>query len=646
MAIISRLAVLLGLDACEFNAGLGKAKSQVEGFGLGAKLSLAAVGTAFATAAQSAISFADKINDVSKANDMSVQSVLRMSQALSVNGGNTEDATKLMSAFSNKVDEAATGSDKAQKSFTQIGVSIKDLKTLTSEQLFEKTVKSLASIEDTTKRNAMAFQLLGRGIKGVDIKGLAKELDDNKNRFADSEQAFKSIGDSVDRLDRYVMNLKVDLANSLAPAFEYVTQAMEAHQARSKKILDRFAEIRKEAGWWAAFKDKEGLSKYVTASERSYGSVQDAGNISGALTGVGGIKGANKNIRDVQTADSIVKANEALDQLIQSYKLEADTIGQVKNAEALLNIEYQKGGKYYLATEEKKKKAIQDAIALDKARQAFEFKNIMEASQYEEKKLIIKQAYAFASEQEIQYQMDLLELDKKINDEKEKGFLLLKSEEDAYRQQEMDRIKRKKNIEDEQHTFEYGWQKAYKNYVRDATDASKNAEELFSTMAKGMEDALANFIKTGKLDFKSFADLVISEMARIQARMLASKILDFLGMGSAGSLLGGMFTGTTGEIGGSILLGTPKAGGGAINAPSLVGENGPEIFIPRTAGTILPNTRVNDMMGNQPQIVYNAPVIQNMSAIDTQSGLQFLAKNKQGVWAANQSAQRSLPQSR
>ena len=51
-------------------------------------------------------------------------------------------------------------------------------------------------------------------------------------------------------------------------------------------------------------------------------------------------------------------------------------------------------------------------------------------------------------------------------------------------------------------------------------------------------------------------------------------------------------------------------------------------------------------MGNQAQVVYNGPYIANMSAIDTQSATQFLAKNKQSVWAANQSAQRSLPQSR
>ena len=144
MAIISRLAVLLGLDAGEFNANLGKAKDKVEGFSTGAKISLLAVGTAFAASAREAINFADRINDVSKANDMSVQSVLRMSNALSQNGGNTDDAGKLMASFANKIDEAAQGSEKAQKAFLSIGVSLKDLKTLAPQDLFEKTVKSLA----------------------------------------------------------------------------------------------------------------------------------------------------------------------------------------------------------------------------------------------------------------------------------------------------------------------------------------------------------------------------------------------------------------------------------------------------------------------------------------------------------------------
>jgi hypothetical protein len=83
-----------------------------------------------------------------------------------------------------------------------------------------------------------------------------------------------------------------------------------------------------------------------------------------------------------------------------------------------------------------------------------------------------------------------------------------------------------------------------------------------------------------------------------------------------------------------------------VGVPSLVGENGPELFIPKSAGTIIPNNRLSSSMGGGSQVIYNGPYIANMSAIDTQSSIQFLSKNKQTIWAVNQSAQRSLPASR
>jgi hypothetical protein len=89
-----------------------------------------------------------------------------------------------------------------------------------------------------------------------------------------------------------------------------------------------------------------------------------------------------------------------------------------------------------------------------------------------------------------------------------------------------------------------------------------------------------------------------------------------------------------------------KASGGSVDGPSIVGENGPELFIPNSSGTIIPNQRMGQAMQGQPSVVYNGPYIAQMSAIDTQSAMQFLAKNKMGVWAANQSANRSVPVNR
>ena len=94
-------------------------------------------------------------------------------------------------------------------------------------------------------------------------------------------------------------------------------------------------------------------------------------------------------------------------------------------------------------------------------------------------------------------------------------------------------------------------------------------------------------------------------------------------------------------------LGFADGGEPPINQASWVGERGPELFVPKTAGTIIPNHQLKDVMGNSSSgPVFNGPYIANMSAIDTQSATQFLASNKNTIWAAYQSANRSVPISR
>ena len=92
--------------------------------------------------------------------------------------------------------------------------------------------------------------------------------------------------------------------------------------------------------------------------------------------------------------------------------------------------------------------------------------------------------------------------------------------------------------------------------------------------------------------------------------------------------------------------GRAKGGVMTANQPYLVGEEGAEMVIPNQSSMVVPAGRTAAMMGNTPSVVYNGTVIQNMQAIDTQSAAQFLARNKESVYAANMSAARGLPQSR
>lgn len=194
------------------------------------------------------------------------------------------------------------------------------------------------------------------------------------------------------------------------------------------------------------------------------------------------------------------------------------------------------------------------------------------------------------------------------------------------------------NIESErarQQSFSEGWNEAFRNFSEDAQNYARVGGESFNAVVSNMNSAIDSFVRTGKFSFKDFAKSIIQDLIAIQLKMQAMQLfrmgMSFFGFGGGGA---GM------TLGGA-------ADGGFINQPTIVGENGAEVFIPnRQGGTVIPNQQLSSVMGNQPQVVYNAPVVQNMSAIDTQSAIQFLTRNKDAVYAANQSAARSVPASR
>ena len=155
---VGRLGVVLGLDTAEFVQGLDKAKSKLTDFANNALPKIATAGAvAFSAMTYKALAFADAISDVAKANEIATSTILQLSEALAQNGGEAQNAGKLLTSFTAKIDEASQGSKTAQYAFGRIGVTLQDIKKLDNEELFNKTLQSLAKIEDPVQRNALAF---------------------------------------------------------------------------------------------------------------------------------------------------------------------------------------------------------------------------------------------------------------------------------------------------------------------------------------------------------------------------------------------------------------------------------------------------------------------------------------------------------
>lgn len=136
--------------------------------------------------------------------------------------------------------------------------------------------------------------------------------------------------------------------------------------------------------------------------------------------------------------------------------------------------------------------------------------------------------------------------------------------------------------------FKTGMEKS----MASAIDTTDEFQKLGSKAFDGFADSLTDALMTGKANFKDFARSLLADLLRIIIRQrLAVALQNAMGFGSA--VAGG----------GGIIASIPKlfgfANGGTppVNRPSIVGEKGAELFLPKSSGTIIPNEKLPQMAG-------------------------------------------------
>jgi hypothetical protein len=177
-------------------------------------------------------------------------------------------------------------------------------------------------------------------------------------------------------------------------------------------------------------------------------------------------------------------------------------------------------------------------------------------------------------------------------------------------------------------------------FLTDAQRFNKELEEGFRSAAESLSKSLATSIVQGKgmlSSFKSFFDGILEQMLQ---KIIQTQLMDPLmnGLFGGGGMMGG---GGGGGFLGSILpmvggfLGIPGMAQGGVpstNSPTLVGEKGPELFMPGTTGRVIPN---NDLGGGGETTVQF-----NINAVDSRSGTQFILEQKKQIINMINSAQR------
>lgn len=644
---IARLGVVLGLSTAEFTQGLGKATLKLSEFVDKAKPAIMGVTAAMVALTAKTVAYADEVTDVADANDLAISTVMALGSALAVSGGKAENAGKMLTAFSTKIDNAAQGNEEAQKTFQRLGVSLSDIANSSNEQLLDKVVQKLASMKDPITRNALAMDAFSKAGKGIVWSEFVQQLESGRKKYEESAEGIRAMAEAADSLQLIMKSLMGEVAKGVGEDLKLLIDYLQQISGKTSIVGDVFrtvfetvvvlgSDIAFVFGRINAAFDRFSLGimasgEEVSAFWKKYNEESEIARKNLDEFQKKLLDNSPKEKRKTQDSDSgssqrVIEATKKNQEMLRA----AQQLSDEYKAQQVIQLQQ-------LAIAGQMAGMTQNEVQIQQAVNA-----VIKSTQSSVEAISKRREDAAGRGASAQV---IAEYDKQIA----KIYEL----QDVYIA--MSRTVAEQTIAT-QMTFEYGWNKAFAQYAEDSRNYGKLAEDMFNSITGNMTKALDNFVETGKFSFSDFASSVIKDLIKIQLRMQMMQLMS-MAMGGLGGLFGGGASSTamamggsggggafTGVGGASFALGA-AAEGGYIDSPTLVGEKGPEIFVPNRGGTVIPNNKLGDVMGSG-GTTFNGPYIAQMQAIDTQSGIQFLAKNKMTIWSMNQSASRSIPTNR
>ena len=741
MATVDQYKIRLSVEGQQ---AVDTLKNSISGLGS----SLAGIG--FAAFITSAFRMADAMDDVAKSTGLTIGFVNALSQSLEEAGGNFEDAGKIINVFFGTLDEAAKGSEKAQDALAKVGIQLSDLSRLSEQELLQKAINNLGDMQAGATRTALAVDVFGKAIKGVDPKALEEALETKDIEKLQEEMS--KAAEVVGNLEKSFRELQMAALRLLTPLIGEVDNfKITAEQAETivktlgitmgivfgAPILASIITItgavtRLAVAMGAASVASGGMLKGIGkafalaavaeglfyTSEEDMKILRDAENAKkgitpNAPTGAGGGRGfVNPSMVTPGAAafdasqvskytkeelDARLKAGVAAkaqtDQLrlqnseAQKYlrtvisTMDQDEIaGNLKRdlvqMESDAKIKIADLTKQITIEETNRRGPNQEVINQLKAQVVEVNKNFEVTKKLKEQeaaKLSLLEQQRLSMARNIEYMQTMASIEGEIAKAKMQSVVIYGIGTEEQKKMTVDfmglqteaAIKiatLKKRLEGETNTnvrkdletrikFEEEYYKKrgqllelqYENEKLLQQSGIAGARAAYEAIAQSMtpymmaqnqvnalwgnmSSAIDNFVENGKFSFSDFATSIIKDLLKIEMKAAAMNLWKIMGAGGGG---GGGFWSSVGSI-----LGFANGGSPPVGKPSIVGEKGPELFVPKSAGTIIPNGATGGS-----QIINNY----NISAIDAKSVAQLFAENRRLLLGSVRAAEKELP---
>jgi len=629
------VAAALTLSTGLFTGGLSAAGTGLRAFSGLVKVATIAVaglatGLALVTARQ--IAFVDRLGKISDTVGLTTDLIQKFGFAAEIAGVSFDQSSVALRRFSRRLGEAKKGVGELRPALREIGLKDAEIKAMSAEQALMALADGIANTEDESKRLALAFKAfdsegaelvnaLKNGSEG--LKEMFKEMEKLGILLSrDSIRQVEDLQDSLTTLSTATFGAANALLVSLAPALERVvtglTETITA-EVEARGGFQEFGQFLKEEFLGLLQKTITGIVGIYNAFAILINGIMDSAAAIGLINN--DIHSLKKNLAEFKE----IEGNGFLENFfdLSNWQMSAGRAGDILEKEL---------GSGFLLTKDNVSKAI--AILereLTKAENEgkvglnlplIDAEDITGALTFLED-LKGKSTEAATNVAEVittGTQGTLHFLDAALNkvfgvDRVDKFF----SETEEYAEKAVlsigDFIKITFEMmgEDMKMFFE-GIAEAVRN--SGLGDATKTLAEGFIKAGQLLEQSLTDAVLTGKASFSDLAD----HIKQVLAKALIQKFI-------TGPLL-------------AMIPGLASGGPATAGKPYVVGEEGPELFVPTASGTVIPNdemTSGGSGMGGATNVTYN------IQATDAASFKSLVARDPEFIYNVSRAGQRRQP---
>jgi len=603
----------------------------------------------------------DRLGKVAKTTGFAAETLQKFQFAAEQSGVGSDQAAVALRRFSRRLGEAQKGTGELLPALKKLGINTRDASgnLKTGEQILFEFADGLANTENASERLALAFKAFDS--EGAELVEVLKNGSDGLREFfteaerlgfvlsANAIQGVEKFRDELNKLQTVISGIARQFVAALAPALEDFTtqltdnilkfiEAKGGAEAFGNFLKDKFIDVVVVAVKALEFflntiiKITNGISDLI----RTYGNDPLFGIGDQASAAAQQILNLDKILNDLNDTVGIIEFPEDVDKFIKTLD-QSDPIIKRINAKFM---------------ELHKQIGLIDILGLNRIKPAG-FASIFKEALKEVRKELLEEVGAGIGEVDfakfiedlIGYKgEDVEEVGKKISDDLQNGIVTAK-QSNSFLVRLLDKIygpEGQARVDEFLQAFfddAEGMLDRVKavaalifgpDLVSKIKEAFANSDigDFTKTLADGMvkaasmfEDALAQAFVNGKADFSDLADFIKVTLAKA-----------FIQKTITGPLMA--------------LFGLANGGPAKAGQPYIVGEEGPELFIPKQSGTVIPNDTTMGIMGaGGPSVGGGRAPSQNITinAVDTQSFKQALARDPEFIYSLTRVGARRTP---